>query len=58
MKKFTSLEQVQILLQCNNATELLESKERITEIQPFSEEAIKLYDVLMLNFFIQNKITA
>lgn len=57
MIHFSTIQQITILTGCNNAVELLEAKELITETQVISSVAVKLYDRLMLSFLAQNLIS-
>lgn len=54
--KYTEIEQIEILLACDNATELLEAKEKFYEVQKMSCNAIKVYDSLMTLFLVTEKI--
>lgn len=52
MKKYTTIEQVEILLNCNTATELLETKEALIEIYSFGLQAEQVFEKLM-NVFLE-----
>lgn len=56
MKKYSILEQLNILLNCNTASDLLEIKELLIEVSSFSNTANILYNRLMSAFLQLNKI--
>lgn len=58
MKRYTTIEQITILLRCTNCVELLDIKEVITENQSMDQVAVTLYDALMTSFLHQNLISS
>lgn len=56
MKKYTTQEQVEILLNTNTATELLEVKTALIEIYSFGLQAEKVFEKLMFTFLELNLI--
>ena len=56
MKKYTTQEQVEILLNCNTATELLEVKTALIEIYSFGLQAEQVFEKLMSVFLELNLI--
>ena len=56
MKKYTTQEQVTILLNCNTATELLEAKDSLIEICSFGLQAEQVFEKLMSAFLELNLI--
>jgi hypothetical protein len=56
MKKYTTQEQVEILLNTNTATELLEVKTALIEIYSFGLQAEKVFEKLMSTFLELNLI--
>ena len=57
MKQYTTIQQVKILNSCTNATELLEVKETLEELQLTSPVAQLVYDRMMQHFLETNKIS-
>ena len=55
---YTNAQQAQILNSCNNATELMEIKELLEELQPISHVTQLVYDQMMVWFIVNNKIKA
>lgn len=56
MIQYTNAQQARILNTCTNATELLEMKELIEELQPIAPVAQLVFDRMMNYFFVNNKI--
>jgi len=56
MKKYTTQEQVEILLNTNTATELLEVKTALIEIYSFGLQAENVFEKLMSTFLELNLI--
>lgn len=48
---FSLYEQSVLLLSCKNATELLETKTLLQELQPISCTALKIFEIQMVLFF-------
>lgn len=53
MITYTNAEQARILNSCNSATELIETKELLEELQPISHVTQLVFD-RMMNWFISN----
>lgn len=58
MTTYTNAQQARILNACNNATELLEIKELMEELQPISHITQLVYDRMMVYFLVNNKIVS
>lgn len=56
MITYTNAQQARILNTCTNATELLEMKELIEELQPIAPVAQLVFDRMMNYFLVNNKI--
>jgi hypothetical protein len=56
MITYTNAEQARILNSCNSATELMETKELLEELQPISHVTQLVYDRMMIWFILNNKI--
>ncbi|WP_157813390.1 hypothetical protein [Flavobacterium sp. 5] len=55
MRTYNNSQQAKILNSCNDATELLEVKELMEELQPISHITQLVYD-RMMNYFLRNEI--
>lgn len=56
MITYTNAQQARILNSCNSATELIEAKELLEELQPISHVTQLVYDRMMNWFILNNKI--
>lgn len=57
-KHYSTVEQITLFLNCDCATELLKTRERLQETQIISTLALRTYNACMELFLIKDMITA